>query len=58
MLGTGVSMVQLGLYVFALSTVAMKITHLTTESVPTGLGGVYGNKGAVAIGFQYNHSTR
>ena len=42
LLGTGVSMVQLGLYVFALSTVAMKITHLQTESVPTGLGGVYG----------------
>jgi inositol-1,4,5-trisphosphate 5-phosphatase len=49
---SSVTMVQLGLYVFALGERAREITELSTETVPTGLGGVYGNKGAVALGLR------
>ena len=38
-------MVQLNVYMYALASIASEISELKTETVPTGLGGVYGNKG-------------
>ena len=55
---SSVHMVQMSLYVFAAAANAREITDVRTENVPTGLGGVYGNKGAVAVGIQYRHGTR
>ena len=40
-----VSMVQLNVYMYALASIASEISEVKTETVPTGLGGVYGNKG-------------
>eukprot|EP00946_MAST-07B_sp_MAST-7B-sp1_P003225 g3225.t1 len=42
---SSIHMVQMSLYVFAAPENAREITDVRTESVPTGLGGVYGNKG-------------
>ena len=38
-------MVQLNVYMYALASIASEISEVKTETVPTGLGGVYGNKG-------------
>ena len=55
---SSVHMVQMSLYIFVAATVAHEITDVRTDSVPTGIGGMYGNKGAVAIGIQFRYRTR
>ena len=39
----------LGLYMFVLTRVRPGITDLKTDTVATGIGGVYGNKGAFSL---------
>ena len=36
-------------------TLSSHITHIESQSIPTGIGGIIGNKGGVAISFVYNH---
>ena len=36
-------------------TLLIHITNMQNESIPTGIGGIIGNKGAVAISFIYNN---
>jgi hypothetical protein len=55
---SNLSMVQIHLYVFVLHSISSRISDIKTETVPTGIGGMYGNKGAIGIGFQYRHGTR
>lgn len=50
------SLVALNMIIFVKQqTLLPHITNIESESIPTGIGGILGNKGAVAISFVYNN---
>ncbi|GAM21486.1 hypothetical protein SAMD00019534_046610 [Acytostelium subglobosum LB1] len=58
-IGTGyirlesISLVKMRLIIFVKKEHYNKICHVEKETVATGIGGIYGNKGATAISFQF-----
>ena len=51
-------MVGISVTLIVRRSIAHLVTETRTDNVPTGIGGVYGNKGAVGIGVEFMHGSR